>query len=357
MLSYLRSKYWILSAKKLVKFYTRRCVTCTRYAAITHTPFMGQLPPSRVTPSKPFIHTGIDFAGPINMRVSKGRGHKSYKGYFCVFLCMVTKAIHLEAVSDLTSEGFISGFKRFVARRGQCRDVWSDNGKNFVGAEKELKHLVAAETSYVSKEIQNRFGNNHITWHFIPPHASNFGGLWEAGVRSTKHHLKRIIGNTTLTYEEMATVLTQIEACLNSRPLNIITDNSDDPVPLTPGHFLVGEPLVLVPERNYEMSNVSSLKRWQMTQRMVQDFWRRWSSEYLTHCVQRYKWSKQIPEPNIGDLVLVKEDNLPPARWLMGKIIIKHPGADGVTRVVSLKCNGSVIKRPISKLCILPVAK
>ncbi|KAJ0182865.1 hypothetical protein K1T71_002234 [Dendrolimus kikuchii] len=118
----------------------------------------------------------------------------------------------------------------------------------------------------------------------------------------------------------------------------------------------IGEPLVLVPEFNFEQSNLTSLKRWQLTQRMLQDFWRRWSKEYLTQFMNRYKWAYQNPEPAIGDVVLVIEDDLPPARWLYGIITQKHPGLDGITRVVTLKCKGSQIKRPVSKLCILPVS-
>ncbi|XP_069358461.1 uncharacterized protein [Maniola hyperantus] len=146
-----------------------------------------------------------------------------------------------------------------------------------------------------------------------------------------------------------------IEACLNSRPLSQISDSSQDPIPLTPAHFLIGEPVMLVPEYNYENSNISSLKRWQLTQKMLQEFWRRWSQEYLNQFLHRYKWATKIPEPNIGDIVLVKEDDLPPARWLLGIVTAKHTGLDNITRVVSLKCRGVIIKRPVAKLCVLPV--
>lgn len=355
MLNYLRTRYWIISAKGLVRRHVHKCVTCVRHAAATKNQLMGQLPPARVTPSRPFLKSGVDFAGPINIRVSKGRGNKSYKGYISLFICMATKAIHLEVISDLTSQSFIAGFKRFVARRGHVDHIWSDNGTNFVGAAKELRHLVAAEDSSVATEIRAWLGTKGVTWHFIPPHAPNFGGLWEAGVKSAKFHLKRVVNNSTLTFEEMTTVLSQIEACLNSRPLSMLPNDHEDPSPLTPGHFLVGEPLIVVPERNYEQSNIGTLKRWQMTQRMLQDFWRRWSDEYLVHCLQRHKWTKLNPEPKIGDVVLIKEDNLPPARWLLGRVVTKHPGLDKITRVVTLKCNGVLLKRPTSKLCMLPV--
>ncbi|CAK1589182.1 unnamed protein product [Parnassius mnemosyne] len=357
MINYIRTKYWIVNIKTLVKAYIRNCITCLRHSVRSNQPFMGNLPKSRVTPSKPFFQSGVDYAGPVLIRVSKGRGHHASKGYICLFVCMATRAIHLEAVSDLSAEGFLATFKRFVARRGHCADLWSDNGTNFVGAAKELKKLLNVERSTVAVEIAEWLATNGTNWHNIPPYAPNFGGLWEAGIKSTKFHLKRVIGNSTLTYEEITTVLTQIEAYFNSRPISQISDSIQDPYPLTPGHFLLGESLLLVPDANYENSNVSSLRRWQFTQRLVQNFWRRWSNEYLTQFLQRHKWRNSVCEPKIGDVVLVKEANLPPARWLHGIITEKHSGTDGVTRVVSLRCGNSQIKRPVSKLCLLPVTK
>lgn len=196
---------------------------------------------------------------------------------------------------------------------------------------------------------------NGTKWHFIPPYAPNFGGLWEAGIKSCKFHLKRVIGNHTLTFEEMSTVLTQIEACLNSRPVSCIDDQGER-MPLTPGHFLVGEPLVVAPDHPYNHAPITSLRRWQLCQRMLQDFWKRWSQEYLAQFLQRHKWTKQTPEPKIGDVALVKELDLPPAKWVLGKVVALHPGMDNVTRVVTLRCKNSEIKRRTSKLCILSVA-
>ncbi|XP_026333270.1 uncharacterized protein LOC113240236 [Hyposmocoma kahamanoa] len=355
MLNYLRSRYWIIGAKSLVRRFVHKCVTCVRHYAQTSQQMMGQLPISRVTAHRPFHRCGVDYAGPISVRLSKGRGYHSTKGYICLFVCMATKAIHLEMVSDMTAQSFLAAFKRFVARRGHVADLWSDNGTTFVGGARELKKLLDAERSSVVAEIADWMSSNGTNWHFIPPHSPNFGGLWEAGVKSTKHHLKRVIGNSTLTFEEMTTTLSQIEACLNSRPISQLSNNPGDPNPLTPGHFLVGEPLVLVPDINYEHANISNLKRWHLTQRMVQDFWRRWSHEYLTQLQHRYKWSDQIPEPEVGSVVLVKEDDLPPARWLFGIITEKHPGLDKLTRVVTIKYKGNFIKRPVSKLIVLPL--
>ncbi|KAJ0169299.1 hypothetical protein K1T71_015183 [Dendrolimus kikuchii] len=181
------------------------CITCLRFSQRKKAPLMGQLPEVQVKPDKPFKATGVDYAGPINIRFSPGRGAKSYKGYICLFVCMITRAIHLEVVSDLTSKGFIAAFRRFIGRRGRCQDVYSDNGTNSVGADKDLREMFDRAKSKLPEEISELLSLEGTTWHYIPPHAPNFGGLWEAGVRSAKLHLRKTIGESTLTFEELAT--------------------------------------------------------------------------------------------------------------------------------------------------------
>ncbi|XP_052743937.1 uncharacterized protein LOC128199251 [Bicyclus anynana] len=210
--------------------------------------------------------------------------------------------------------------------------------------------------SDIPNEIAQILSIEGTTWHFIPPHSPNFGGIWEAGVRSAKTHLKKVIGDSTLTFEELSTVLAQVEACLNSRPITQLSDSPDDPVPLTPGHFLVGEPLIAIPDQYNTDEKISGIERWRLMQKMVNDFWKRWSKEYLVTLSQRYKWTTERNEPEIDDIVIVKEDNIPPAKWVLGKIVEKHTGKDNITRVVTIKCKNNFLKRPVSKLCFLPKA-
>ncbi|GFU96474.1 integrase catalytic domain-containing protein [Trichonephila clavipes] len=181
---------------------------------------MGDLPTHRVTPSRPFSVCGVDYAGPINILRYRGRGAKTTKGYIALVVCFVTKALHLELVSDLTSEAFIASLKRFCARRGAPKHIYCDNGTTFVGARRKLQEIF----KFVSKLNENEhfcyfLSQVNIEWYFSPPVSPHFGGLWEAGVKSIKYHLKRAIGNTNLTFEEFSTLLTQVEAILNSRPL------------------------------------------------------------------------------------------------------------------------------------------
>lgn len=354
-MTYIRSKYWIIGLRTAVKNVARQCTACIKHKATTKQQLMGQLPTARVTPHRAFYNSGVDYAGPVYMRTSKGRGHTSTKGYICLFVCMCTRAIHLEAVTDLTAQAFIAAFRRFVARRGHCAHLWSDNGTCFVGADKELRILFKKSTNSIVKEIADQLANDGTTWHFIPPRAPNFGGLWEAAVRGAKRHLIRVNGSTRLTYEEMATMLAQVEACLNSRPLCQLDETVDTLNPLTPGHFLIGEPIISIPDNRYNQISTSQLSRWQLIQKQTQDFWRRWQVEYLNTLQQRHKWQDVVSSPCVGDLVIIKDEDLPPAKWLLGRIKALHPGSDNLVRVVSVQCKGdNILKRPLSKLILLP---
>ncbi|XP_061708246.1 uncharacterized protein LOC133518600 [Cydia pomonella] len=354
-MTYVRSKYWVIGLKSSVRDFTRKCIVCIKNNALTRQQLMGQLPTSRVTQNRAFYHSGVDFAGPVYLRTSKGRGRTSAKGYICLFVCMCTKAIHLEAVTDLTAQAFIAAFRRFVARRGHCAQLWSDNGTNFIGADKELRDIWSKSTNSVPKEIAELLANDGTTWHFVPPKSPNFGGLWESGVRSAKRHLLRVNGATKLTYEEFSTQLSQVEACLNSRPLCQLDDTLDTLNPLTPGHFLVREALINIPDRSYETKSLHLLTRWQVVQKQTQDFWKKWQSDYLNTLQQKHKWYDVVKSPCIGDVVIMKEQDLPPAKWLLGKITALHAGPDNLVRVVTVQCKGNhILKRPLSKLILLP---
>lgn len=355
MIGYLRSKYWILKAKNLVKKTIHLCLICAKQSASARTQLMGDLPEVRVTPARPFLHSGVDFAGPYQVLMSRSRGAKCSKAYIAIFVCMSTKATHLELVGDLTAESFIGAFRRFVARRGRCTHMWSDQGRNFVGANKELAAAWAEAGLGFEEDVAQTLALDGTQWHFIPAYSPHVGGLWEAGVKSMKHHMKRILTNN-VTYEELSTLTCQIEACLNSRPLRPIDDSDiEDINPLTPGHFLIGEAPVTVPNPNLQNVKVSHLSRWQYLQKLLSDLWHRWQNEYICTLQQRQKWQNKNKEFAIGDIVLIKSENLPPGKWALGRIVDKHPGTDGVTRVYSVKSKDSIVRRIVNKLCPLPI--
>ncbi|XP_046976484.1 uncharacterized protein LOC124542600 [Vanessa cardui] len=247
--------------------------------------------------------------------------------------------------------------RRFVARRGRCAHLvesWSDQGRNFVGANKELSIVWREAQLEFEGQIAETLALDGTQWHFIPAYSPHMGGLWEAGVKSMKYHLK-IILTANLTYEEMLTLLCQIEACLTSRPLTPAEESDFHNEPLTPGNFLIGKAPITIPSPNLQEVPMSHLSRWQHLQRLLSDFWKRWQSEYLSSLKHRRKWHKNVKEFDIGHIVLIKSENLPPGKWMLGRILKKHPGSDGVTRVYSVKSGDSVVQRSVSKLCPLPM--
>ncbi|XP_011859787.1 PREDICTED: uncharacterized protein LOC105557209 [Vollenhovia emeryi] len=310
--SLLLRRYWILQANSLVRSVIHGCVRCTRFRGVVANQQMGHLPAERTRPSRPFLFTGVDYAGPLAIRTTKGRGHKSIKGYICLFVCLSTRAVHLEAVSDLSSASFLAAFRRFTSRRGHCRRVLSDNGTNFQGAAKELRAMFRAASVFYS-ECAASLANDGTEWAFIPPGAPHFGGLWEAGVKAVKHHLRRVIGDARLTFEELTTLLAQIEACLNSRPLYALSNDPADLAALTPGHLLIGESLTAVPEAPTAVHGGGHMAtRWSLTTAMRDHFWRRWSSEYVHHLQQLKRWRRTAPNVAVNDLVLIKSELQPP---------------------------------------------
>ncbi|XP_055941843.1 uncharacterized protein LOC129971891 [Argiope bruennichi] len=234
-----------------------------------------------------------------------------------------------DIVSDLTSEAFIACLKRFFSRRGKSQFIFSDNGKNFVSGNSELKRLALMVTKH-DEYLSNFLSEEGIQWKFLPPRAPNFGGLWEAGVKSFKYHLKRVVGVSKLTYEEFFTILHQIEGILNSRPITPLSSDMGDLEILTPGHFLIGRPITSIVEPNLTNPESNRLNLWQRTSKMVQVIWKRWQNNYLSTLQQRHKWIIKNQNLKIGDMVLLKEENLPCFKWILGRIVNVFYGKDNV---------------------------
>ncbi|XP_046802094.1 uncharacterized protein LOC124418771 [Lucilia cuprina] len=351
---YLWQSYWILGGRSAIKAFNHRCVRCAKIRGVTARQLMGQLPSIRTIPARPFLHSGVDYAGPLSIKTWRGRGAKQYKGYIALFVCLSTSAVHLEVASDYSVDGFLAAFKRFVSRRGVCSTLTSDCGTNFIGADAELKRLFTQCSKEYSK-LSTILANDGTQWKFNPPSAPHFGGKWEASVKSVKFHLRRIIGDTALTYEELTTLLAQIEAVLNSRPLCALSDDPSDVNAITPAHFLIGSALNAVPEPSVLDFSVSRLSRLQLIQQMIESFWKRWSNEYLQRFRSMSKWKQQENSIKKGSLVLIADERYPPMKWPLGRILEVHPGPDGLIRVVTVKTASSTLKRPLVKICPLPV--
>ncbi|XP_053699039.1 uncharacterized protein LOC128746010 [Sabethes cyaneus] len=298
------------------------------------------------------------YCGPVYLK-SPTRRRGPTEAYIAIFVCFITKAVHIELVSDLSTAAFLSALRRFTARRGYVRELHSDNGTAFKGASNQLHHVyeMLKSTGTQRDQIVNWCANNEIEWKFSPPRAPHFGGLWEAAVKSAKQHLLREIGHISISQEDMVTLLAQIEMCLNSRPLIPIPSETTDLEALTPGHFLVGSNLQAVPEPSLNHTSDSHLNHWHQTQKNLQRIWARWYPEYLAQLQSRATKGCKRPVPiEVGRIVVIKDDNLPPAKWPLGRIIKLHPGKDGVTRVVTLKTAvADNVVRPIARIAMLPL--
>ena len=214
---------------------------------------MGNLPSERVTFNRPFLATGVDYCGPVLIKEKRLRNTKTIKAYVAIFVCLATKAVHIELVGELTTEAFLAALKRFFVRRRKARHIHSDNAKTFIGANRELRELCNLTSN--TADIRDYLTREQVRWHFIPPRAPHFGGIWEAAVKSMKKHLTKIVGNQLLTFETMNTYLIEIEAILNSRPITPLSSDPNDLTALTPSHFLIGDVLTSIPERCYRPSN------------------------------------------------------------------------------------------------------
>ena len=350
----LSRRYHIIGNRKAVRSIVRKCIVCRRIAARPQNQLLGQLPPERVTPGSVFENVGVDYAGPFQIKYGSVRKPTIVKAYVCVFVSLSVKAVHLESVTDLTTDAFVATLRRFTSRRGKPSLIWSDHGTNFVGAAHELNELYEFLQQQKTQGVISHFCSSQgISWNFIPEHAPNFGGLWESAVKSMKVHLRRIVSNVKLTFEEFTTVITQIEAVLNSRPLVSMPSDDDGIEPLTPGHFLVGKPLESLPDHSFSYRPLTLLRRWHLCQSLVRHFWKRWSTEYISTLRHFTKWHHPNRNIQIGDVVILQDDNLVPLKWPLGKIVETYPGKDGIVRVVRAKTLSGTYRRPISKIALL----
>ncbi|XP_037821167.1 uncharacterized protein LOC119610134 [Lucilia sericata] len=352
VLNVIRQECWIIKVKNLIKTVSYNCKDKDRKKLQTQ--IMAALPVERTTLSRPFTNTGVDFGGPFEIKSFTGRYCRITKGYVCLFVCFSTKAIHLEAVSDLSTQAFLAALARFIARRGCPKCIFSDNGRNFVGAARELGLNFAKHVKELRDSAVEKYGHQHLEWNFIPAAAPHMGGLWEAGVKSLKLHFKKTAGQLKYTFEEFSTLLAQIEACLNSHPLAPISDSVEDLSALTPGHFLIGTALLTPAEPEEVSSPLSIVNRWRKIKALQQEFCHRWKQEYLKELHKRNKWKFSQIDLKENDLVALKSEPTCPTEWRLGRIVKIYPGPDGKVRVVDLKTQNGIIKRPIHKLVLLP---
>ncbi|XP_062715282.1 uncharacterized protein LOC134291500 [Aedes albopictus] len=354
LLTAIREEFWPPRGRRLAQTVVRNCFRCTRLNPTPAVQQIGQLPSQRVIPSRPFSVTGVDYAGPLYLRPIHKRASPA-KAYLCLFVCFSTKAVHLELVSDLSTQGFLNALRRFISRRGRPNHIHSDNGKNFEGAKNELTELFHRFSDQAQQDsITSACADEGILWHLTPPKAPHFGGLWEAAVKVAKRHLYRQLGSTRLSFEDMCTILTQIEAVMNSRPLLPMTEDPNDLAALTPAHFLIGSSLQALPGPDLHNVPPTRLEHYQQLQQHVQRFWVHWRKDYLQELQHDTRGWKRNDEIIPGRMVILVDEMQPTLRWPLARIESVIRGKDQLARVVLLRTSRGTITRPIAKICLLP---
>ena len=354
LLSNLSTRYWIVKGKTVVQSHRHGCVSCQRNHAKTLTPLMGPLPTFRTDgPLLAFSNVAVDFAGPF--LVKQGRGRSQLKRYACIFTCLHTRACHVEMAYSLDTDSFLMAFTRFCKRRGTPKLVVSDNGSNFVAAERELREAIA---QFDQEHITSKMVVQDVEWKFNPPRSPHFGGVVEVVVRSVKRILWHVLHKADLTDEELSTALVCAESLINNRPLTIVSNDVDDPMPLTPCHFLVGQlPGVTALEGLSErVDKVHPKRRWEYVQLLVREVWRRWIKELVPRLNVRSKWRKEQKKVKVDDVFIVLDESTPRATWPLGRVTATFPGSDGVVRSVDIRIAGKVYRRAVHRLIPLEVA-
>ncbi|KAK2919176.1 hypothetical protein Q8A73_003547 [Channa argus] len=347
VLSTLRQRYWIPNAISAIRKILSSCRTCRRLHGATGQQQMADLPLSRVLPDEPpFTRTGVDCFGPFTIK----RGRTTAKRYGVIFTCMATRAGHIEVAASLDTDSFINALRRFIARRGQVVEIHSDNGTNFVGAERELKRSL--EEWNMSK-IENRLTQSGIKWMFNPPSASHFGGVWERLIRSVRKVLSATLKDQHLDEEGLQTLLCEVEAILNSRPITTPSDDPNDLEALTPNHLLLLKTQPSIPQGVFQEDDLYSRRRWRQVQYMADLFWKRWVKEYLPELQRRQKWTHAKRNFVTGDIVLIVDESAPRNSWVIGRIIHTIQDERGLVRQVRIKTRTNEFDRPITKVCIL----
>ena len=358
-LTELRSSYWVVRGRNFVRRLLRQCVVCRRFAGKHYSvPLPAPLPGFRVREAPPFSSTGVDFAGPLFVRDSKD------KVWLCLYTCCVTRAVHLDIVPGLSAQTFIHCFRRFVARRGLPQRVVSDNAKTFKSAKRLIKMTLEDPT------VRRFFSNLQLTWTFNLEKAPWQGGFFERLIQSAKRCLKRTIGNSKLSYDELLTVVTEVELILNSRPLSYVS-TEDLEEPLTPSHLITGRRLLSFPgmisrkqeDPDYQVTPSSPTdlsKRMRHLNKILDHFWRRWRKEYLTELREAHGRKRKCSESStveVGDIVLVHDKDHPQTFWKMARVEELIRSRDNQVRGARVRvgATGSMLRRPVQALYPLEV--
>ena len=353
MLAKVREKYWVFGANQLAKRITRECIICRKHHAKPCEQVMADLPECRLkADGAPFENTGMDYFGPFLVK----RGRSQVKRYGILFTCMSSRAVHLEIAHSLETDACINAIRRFMARKGPVKSITSDNGTNIVGAEKELREMI---NKLNQTRMNNVLCNYGIQWHFNPPSASHFGGVWERMIRSTRKILFCLMKEQACKEDDetLSTVFCEAENILNSRPLTVTSTDPNDLLPITPNMLINPRGISLETPGVFQKSDSYARRRWRHAQYLVDVFWSRWKKEYLRTLQKRTKWQRQRRNVTVRDIVLIVDTAVPRNRWLLGVVEAVFRDNKGNVRVCRVRTKSGVLERPIAKLCVIVEVK
>ena len=330
----------------MVRKLLANCFSCRRRQAPVCSQKMADLPKERVTPGQPpFSHVGIDYFGPFMVK----QGRSQVKRYGCIFTCLTIRAVHIEIAHSLDTDSFINALRRFIARRGKPVLVRTDNGTNFVSGEKELRTCIQ---KWNRQRIHEYLLQQEVRWIFNPPAASHHGGIWERCIRTTRKILNALLNEQVLNDEGLLTLMCEVEAVINGRPITKVSEDSRDLEALSPNHLLLLRQGAVLPPGLFQREDNYSRRRWRQIQYLADKFWKRWSREYIPLLQRRQKWNNSRRNLAVGDIVLVADETTPRSCWPLARVIEVTPGSDGFVRRVKVKTKTTVLERLVAK-CVL----
>ncbi|XP_052233274.1 uncharacterized protein LOC127846138 [Dreissena polymorpha] len=307
--TFIRQKNWIPAIRRRVQQVIKKCVPCRRVVGKPYSaPDPPPLPAMRVEEADPFTVTGVDFSGALQVRGTDGQNTKAY---ICLFTCASTRAEHLELVPDLSTETFLQAYRRFCSRHSVVpRMMISDNGTTFVGAANQIKNLFASE------KIHTELSRRGTEWRFSIKRAPWYGGWWERLIGGTKTFIKKVLGRSYVDFHTLSTVITEIEAVKNDRPLTYISTAQSYLQPLTPSHLVSGRRITVLPDScdvDLDPQNIITRenisKRARMKQKLIDDFRCKWGREYLKALRENQRISGRNEQTiKVGDIVMVHDE-------------------------------------------------
>ena len=359
-LTHLRETYWIVRGRQQVKRVINSCVICKKLNSRSFDELPACLPLERVREADPFQNVGVDFAGPLYVRpfnydeikrANPGEPMVMEKTYIALFTCAVTRAVHLELVPNLTTTEFLLTLRAFIGRRGVPSVIYSDNAPTFKQTSRFLQALQS------DPKVNDYLADHHIKWKFSANLAPWWGGFWERMVATTKAALIKTLGNANVTFRQLQVLLIEVEAAVNSRPLTYLSDEVDEPTPLTPSHLVSGRRLTTLPEApavevTPDWSNLEGLVRREAKRRRILNaFVKRWRTEYMHDLTNFHAPGSPNRSVQPGEIVLVHHPTLKRQRWPMAIVERVVEGQGGRARLVDLKMGKNTLtNRPIQRL-------